>query len=272
MLIIDNADNPDLDLAGLFPEGDRGHILITTRNPDFRSYGTAGSVELQGLKKREALHLLLKRADIPRPWDASTEAMGNEITRSLGYLALALIQAGTSIFEKFCGLTDYLNFHNDYRSRRRARRRSVAAPEDHDIIYSAFDFSMNYLQAKSTVVSQDAVEVLNIVGFYHFEHIRVDIFTRATENRFIALTSSANGSISARLLGAITTRLQPPPTLPQFLRQGQETLHPYRVRQALHELYSLSLISYDGKDASFSLHPLVHAWARDRLDQREKAL
>lgn len=67
-------------------------------------------------------------------------------------------------------------------------------------------------------------------------------------------------------------RLQPLPVLPQFLREDLETLHPYRVRRALHELCSLSLISYDGKDVSFSLHPLVHAWARDRLDQREKAL
>jgi hypothetical protein len=30
LLIIDNADNPDLELTGFFPEGDRGHILITT--------------------------------------------------------------------------------------------------------------------------------------------------------------------------------------------------------------------------------------------------
>lgn len=44
------------------------------------------------------------------------------------------------------------------------------------------------------------------------------------------------------------------------------------MRLALHELYSLSLISYDGKDASFSLHPLIHAWARDRLEKSAKAL
>lgn len=272
LLIIDNADNPDLDLAGYFPQGDKGHILITTRNPDFRSHGTAGSVELKGLKKQEALQLLLGRADVPRPWDASTEAAGNEIALNLGYLALALIQAGTSIFRKICDLTDYLNFHNHYRSQRRAKHHSMAAPEDDDVVYSAFDFSLIYLQAKSTLVSQDAIELLNIVGFYHFEHIRVDIFTRAVENKYRALATSTNKSISSRLLGAIVTRLQPPPILPQFLRQGLETLHPYRVRRALHELYSLSLISYDGKDASFSLHPLVHAWARDRLDQREKAL
>lgn len=48
---------------------------------------------------------------------------------------------------------------------------------------------MTYLQAKSTVVSQDAIELLNIVGFCHFKRIRVDIFTRAVENKHRALIS-----------------------------------------------------------------------------------
>lgn len=272
LLVIDNADNPDLDLAGFFPEGGRGHILITTRNPDFRSYGTAGNVELKGLKKQDALHLLLTRADIPRPWDATIEAAGNEIARTLGYLAPALVQAGTSIYRKFCDLTDYLNFYNHYRNQRRAKQSSVSAPEIDDIVYSPFDFSMNYLQAKRTTVGQDAIEILNIVGFYHFERIRVDVFTRAVKNRLRAHVPSVNMAMSSRLLGAIIKRLQPPPILPHFLRQDSDTLDPYRVRRALHELYSLSLISYDGKNATFSLHPLVHAWARDRLDQKEKAV
>ncbi|KUL87058.1 hypothetical protein ZTR_05730 [Talaromyces verruculosus] len=31
LLIIDNADNPDLELKGLFPRGDEGHVPVTTR-------------------------------------------------------------------------------------------------------------------------------------------------------------------------------------------------------------------------------------------------
>jgi tetratricopeptide (TPR) repeat protein len=272
LLIIDNADNPELDLTTLFPEGDKGDLLITTRNPDFRSHGTSGSVELKGLKAKEALQLLLRLAGIPKPWDADIEAAGNNIARTLGYLALALIQAGTSIFRKFCDLTDYLNFHQHYRNQRQAKQGYAVTVEFDDIVYSAFDFSMSYLQAKSTVVSQDAIEILNIVGFYHFEHIRVDIFTKAIENRIKGLHSSISKTSSSRLLGTIIKRFQPPLMLPQFLRQDLVSLNPYRVRLALHELYSLSLISYDGKDASFSLHPLIHTWARDRLSQREKEL
>ncbi|TVY40129.1 Nephrocystin [Lachnellula subtilissima] len=269
LLIIDNADNPGLDLTSLFPEGDSGTILITTRNPDFRSYGNSGNIELKGLKEGEALHLLLKQADVPRPWDASTEEAGNEITRTLGYLALALIQAGTSIYRRICDLKDYLNFHKYYRNQRRAQDFGNA---DDDIVYCAFDFSIGYLEGKNTTVSQDAIELLNIVGFYHFEHIPVGLFTRAVENRIKRFTNSTNQPVSSRLLDAILIRLQPPPTLPKFLRQDREILHPYRARRALHELYSLSLITYDGNDGSFSLHPLVHAWATDRLDRRGKSL
>lgn len=273
LLIIDNADNRQLVLKDLFPYGDRGHILITTRNRDFRNEGTAGSLELKGLKEDEALDLLLKRADIPRPWDTSTERAGQEISKAMGYLAIALVQAGTSISKKICDLKDYLNFYYDYWSKRRALSRSAAEDitnDDGDIVYTAFDISFGYLTTKNTTITRDAVELLNIVGFYHFEHIRVDIFTRAVENRR-KITSSAKPT-TARVFNAVISRFQPPQILPRFLKDNAETLQPYRVREALHELYALSLINYDGKDASFSLHPLVHDWARDRLSQGEKAI
>lgn len=149
LLIIDNADNPDLDLKSFFPRCDRGHVLVTTRNPDFRIHGTAGSIELKGLRAGEALHLLLECAKIARPWDATTEYCGQEISRALGYLALALVQAGTAVFRKICDLKDYLNFHSLYWSKRQARSRSTTEEKgDEDVIYSAFDFSFGYLQAK----------------------------------------------------------------------------------------------------------------------------
>ena len=39
LLIIDNADDPGIGLDDYLPKGNRGHVLITTRNPTNQSYG-----------------------------------------------------------------------------------------------------------------------------------------------------------------------------------------------------------------------------------------
>lgn len=74
-----------------------------------------------------------------------------------------------------CGLKDYLIYHKYFRSQRQARLRDEALAEEDDVIISLFDFSMNYLLSKKTIMNLDTVELLNIVAFYNFEHIRLDI-------------------------------------------------------------------------------------------------
>ena len=273
LLIINNADEPSLDLPSLFPEGERGHILVTTRNPNFRVHGTVGSTEFKGLKQKDALLLLLRAADTPRPWNSSVENMGIRITDALGCLALALIQAGALILQRMCGMGDYLDFYSQYRKRVAARRSSTASKEeDQFTVYATWEHSLDSLDLRHTEASTDAAQLLSIVAFFHFEHIRVDIFTRALANRTKATQNTAKPSFLARLFNGIFARIQPPPVLPEFLRPGPSELDPYRIRRALHELCSFSLISYDGKDDSFSLHPVVHSWARDRLESGEQAL
>ena len=267
LLIINNADAPNLDLTDLFPEGERGYILVTTRNPNFRIHGTVGSTEFKGLKQSDALLLLLRAADAPRPWSSSVEDVGYKITDALGCLALALVQAGALILQRMCEIGDYLDFYSKYREKIRARRSSLPSnKEDQFTVYATWEHSLDSLELRRTEASIDAVQLLNTVAFFHFEHIRVDIFTRALANKVRAGPDIAKRSVSARLLKWVSTRLEPPPILPDYLRQGPADPDRYRIRRALHELSSFSLISYDGKDDSFSLHPVVHAWARDRLE------
>jgi tetratricopeptide (TPR) repeat protein len=236
-------------------------------------------VELKGLEKAEALHLLLTRADIPKPWDVSTKKAGEAITRTLGYLALALIHAGTCIYRRVCSLGDYLNLHSASRSKLQQRRKSVsntAEPGSQDdlvhAVYSSFDVSGNFLFNKQTMRSQDASEILNIICFYHFESIPVEIFTRAVANRRRATDKSTLGSFGPRLRAAFEQRLEPPRVLPGFLKGSGDRLDKYRVTWAISELQSLSLISYDSGEGSFTMHPLVQEWARYSLSSSEKAL
>lgn len=272
-MIINNADDPSLDLPNLFPEGDRGHILVTTRNPNFKVHGTVGAMELKGLKPTDASLLLLKAAVTPRPWDETIEIVANKIADALGCLALALVQAGAVILQGMCNLQDYLKFYNEFRSSVSERRSPGASLNaDQVTIYATWEHSLSLLEQRGTEAGRDAVQLLSTVAFFHFEHVRVDIFTRALENRSGLNKDATRPSLLMRLTGGICARLQPPLVLPNFLRQNSWEIDPHRIRLALIELRSFSLISYDGKDDSFSLHPVVHSWACDRLETGAKAV
>ena len=272
-MIINNADDPSLDLPILFPEGDRGHILVTTRNPNFAVHGTVGAMEFKGLNPGDASLLLLKAAVTPKPWDGTIENVASKIADALGCLALALVQAGAVILQGMCNLNDYLKFYNQFRSSVGERRSSGALLNtDQVTIYATWEHSLSLLEQRGTEAGRDAVQLLSTVAFFHFEHIRVDVFTRALENRSGLNKDSTRPSLLMRLTGGLCARLQPPLVLPRFLRQNSWELDPHRIRLALIELRSFSLISYEGKDDSFSLHPVVHSWARDRLETGAKAV
>lgn len=49
-------------------------------------------------------------------------------------------------------------------------------------------------------------------------------------------------------------------------------MHLLCIRKALRELYASSLITYGKDEKSFSLHPLVHEWAKDRIPSKERSL
>ena len=273
LLIINNADDPSLDIASLFPDGERGYILVTTRNPHLKTQGTVGSKYFKGLEEKEAIQLFLRTADCPKPWDPTVQNLGRQIADALGYLALALVQAGALISQKVCDMREYLGFFQGYRKKIGGRRPSLGATsEDQFAVYATWDHSLDTLQERKLEAGRDAIELLSIVAFYHFEGIRTDIFIRALENRRKASESGIDRSISNRILRNLQARLQPPPILPDLLRGESADTDTYRLRRALNELSSFSLIIFDDDSSSFSLHPLVHAWAKDRLNRSEQSL
>jgi class 3 adenylate cyclase len=89
LLIFDNAENP-VALAPLLPAG-HGHLLITSRNPDWREFARAQAVEV--FQPSESITLL--RAQAP----ALSAAQALEIATALGDLPLAIAQAAAFLSE-----------------------------------------------------------------------------------------------------------------------------------------------------------------------------
>lgn len=277
LLIIDNADDPSLDFCRLFPHGatDAAHILVTTRVRNFRSEGTLGQLELKGLTETDALQLLLTKADIAQPWDVSVTEAGIQIARALGYLALALIQAGTCVYKGVCKLGEYLEI---YSSSRQRLQNSSSSTSDNvndvvDAVYSTFDVSLGYMMNQVTLASRDAADLLKIIAFFHFERIPLAIFRRAASAREKDLTAAAHSS-HLSFIECLLRRLEPPIPLPSFLKgeesQGGGRIDKHRINWAVAELQSLSFVRSDGK--YISLHPLIHSWAKDSLSASQRHL
>jgi hypothetical protein len=61
LLFYDNADDPNIDLNRFIPQCTHGNIIITTRNPAFRSY-TGAHFAVSDMEETDAVALLLKSA------------------------------------------------------------------------------------------------------------------------------------------------------------------------------------------------------------------
>ena len=295
LLIIDNADDPDVPVESLFPDGNNSVLLITTRNPTLKVHGNTTPRYFHFVEhdKSSSVELLLKAADEPLPWSQDTLEAANNICRTLGYLPLALVHAGKTILSRLCTLETYLVFFernwNRIRKMKNPLQGARSLPDANAAIYSSYELLHETLVQKGTQSSTDALELLQIFAFLHRQSIRVDILLRAASNPDLEFEESKRKDTQTNT----TTNQAAPsktwlqylkeigfkalasliesgyrPALPQIfgdaLRSG--TFDELRLRQALAELYQISLIyvSPDFQGDSYSMHPAVHLWVRER--------
>lgn len=56
--------------------------------------------------------------------------------------------------------------------------------------------------------------------------------------------------------------------LPRILRQDGSRWDKLRFRNAIHTLNSYSFVFHNNEVGLYSMHPMVHFWARERLHRR----
>jgi hypothetical protein len=100
LLILDNADDPSLKILNCLPVGSRGTVLITTRNPGVTGLETVGTHELAGMDVKDAVTLLLRISKVDDESQSDVTEMASSVARTLGCLALAIVQAGAFILQK----------------------------------------------------------------------------------------------------------------------------------------------------------------------------
>ena len=288
LLIMDNADDPSISLDEYFPRGDRGHVIITTRNPSHRKHGNIGPgfFRFEDLSSDDAKSLLFRVIKMKEPWDRDSLSWAETIARQLGYLALSLVQAGSAILNGLCTLRNYLAFHDaEWEHLRRVRRLSVDADhaEKYSSVHATYEICYKGIEDRKTPQSKDAIQLLKLFSCFYYKRIRVDILTKAIENcgkeiiqQETAAKEQQNQPVSwyqtyenfRSFLMVYFTQGGDPPILPDLIREGRESGHVdvARLHHAIAELTEMSLITRDEQEESYSMHPLIHEWVRKRPD------
>ena len=106
LMIFDNADNPPPEVVRRFmPSGNRGNILITSRNPSMRRL-VSSEIEINVMEESDAISLLLKASHI----DALPEDLkvAESLVIKLGCIPLAVEHAGAYIYAGNSSINNYL--------------------------------------------------------------------------------------------------------------------------------------------------------------------
>ena len=177
---------------------------------------------------------------------AHEDKAGPQVVQTLGCLALAIVQAGAYIRETSCSMADYLELY-----RRRRKEVLVYVPKHvgtnyRYTVYTTWQISLDMIESIHDTIAQQALTLLHLLCFYHYEQVPIQMFYQAWQN--------SQGE--ARTLDALL-----------WADAGRDFLDYRRAVQAATTLLaSFSLVTRD-VDTSLSMHPLVHEWCREKLGQ-----
>jgi len=231
LLVFDNADEPGL-LEDYIPINPKGHIILTSRAQIFSNLGIMNPIKMDKMSPDECKMFLLKRIGRDNLHIEQIELDAIEqLGKELDYLPLALEQAGAYIHEKRVSFNDYLISY---------RKRGLELLEiTKSNIYQktvANTWSLNFEQVEQT--SNAAIDLLYVSAFLNPYRIPLKLIVQG-----------------ANELG---------PVLSESLADVES--NPLALDEVLDPLNKYSLISRDPISPTYSIHRMVQAVLKDRMD------
>ncbi|KAJ7073181.1 hypothetical protein C8F01DRAFT_1225887 [Mycena amicta] len=233
LILFDNADKVDLDLGDYLPKGAHGNILITSRNPDLwvHTGPDQRAIEVLNLSVNDAVSLLLKRA-----------GLGHNAGRNEIHAAGAFISKSAPLRQD---MSKFIPIYQQNKTKILSRIPDQSSGDYKLTVYTTWQMSFAQLSSK-------AAQFLQLCSFIHFEGIREDIFQRAADYK------PDDGPLD--------------PT-PEELTSSFEFLQQFRTahtewdglafEEMMSDICGYSLMTWH--ESSYSVHPLVHQWARTTI-------
>ena len=267
--MFDNADEPPVHVVERFiPPGNRGNILITSRN---RSMGRAISfknvIEINEMEEADAITLLLKASYL----DALPEhiEVAKDIVAELGCMPLAVDQAGAYIEAGRCSIYEYLQQFTLHRQTLMSDATFRGASKYDRTVYGTWDLSFTEIKKRAgesntgdAQAAHAAILILQICAFYHYSNISKDIFrSAAEESREHVVNSEVEEKIPLAMSSLDRTLLA---------LDNNGCWDELIFGKGIAVLLSFSLVKRDQSSEMLSIHPLVHCWSREQISKSEQ--
>lgn len=163
LLIIDNADDPSTDISKFFPTGDRGAILITTRNPECRIHATVGSSELGEMSIIDAKEVFLRTAGLTSHDKKGDKLATTLLVAEMDCLSLAVDQAAAYVRNGLCSPGEY--FEKYARIHKKVlKNHSIPASSDYEhTVHTTWEVSAEAIDKMSNETSRNAMELIGML-------------------------------------------------------------------------------------------------------------
>ena len=247
-------------------------VVLTSRNEDCHTHAPKKSISLLELSDAEACELLLRVARIPLDQAQILEDDARKVATLLRSHPLALIQAGSYIARGHSTMADYPRVFVQKRERLLAFPPAQAKSRYQDV-YATFEASAAIMQSTKTEAATDALQILPVLATFDSNRLPLPLFAagwevaRVLKSYFNSVCKDAKDaddslSISEWHISSLLSLMQ----------VDADQWDSFRLIEAIDLLKSFSLVTTDTHSGflSVSMHPLVHAWARDRQDSGEQ--
>ena len=263
LLIFDNVDEDlaeDLDSIKKFlVPSSHGNTLITTRHPNVRGLVDENSCAQVGqMNEEEAILLLSRVAHQCNPSDETQDSM-RLIVNKFGSIPLAIQHAGTAIANGM-DCREYLEILHKHPLRPLAFPSFTGASQNLIPIWeTAFDKIQGNAVSKE---DHSAPDIFQIFSFFHPNDIMNDIFRRAASFRDVRSSEEKFYTPTSALCRASDH-------LPLHILRVHKggDWDPLTFKEGVRMLHKHSFIQFDISNSTYSIHPLVHYWARHRIPE-----
>lgn len=263
LLVLDNADDPALDLMPFIPRCMHGNIIITTRNEQLSFYER--SYRVSRMSEADAKALFVHRSCIANPTDVKINRLITELVevraffpldsrmrcltciQELDFLALGIVQAAAYLqINTTCTLQMYLTLLRSDRRRTLEEAQAIDKPDDYkQTVYSTWNIILEQLRN----THPEAVTFLFVCSFMHHRNISEYMF--------------ANAAINAQTY--MPEQSTHPDSTVSWVRNFLHQFAKPEPSSAFDEI-TASICSYSLVEVSpehnLSVHCLVHEWNR----------